>query len=194
MTLPFSTDFFDSLAYQIMRSQRLGLPHITRALVFQAVDAMAFADSEGDQLSKEAFVQWSEKNLLFSVPVTGEELFKARQKHLPPLKKRVALRGAGRVISFEDSPEAEEVAVTAGPVRVCIRTDVFADVFLMGMTAFMHRLKKDAPAGQQVVGRLGRLPFGWRAVMSVLADEMRLRELPDLGGRGSGAQTAKAAA
>lgn len=181
MSLPFSADFFDSLAFQIMRSQRLELPHITRALVFQGLDAMAFASGRGDNLSRESFIDWSAKYMSFpdQVQITPEELFKSRQKHLPALKKRVALRGAGRAIIFVDDETAPEIELTeTSPVRIRLRTDCFADTFLMAMTGYMHALKQDSQGGKQVPRRLEHLPFSWRAPMSVLADEMRLRELP----------------
>jgi hypothetical protein len=181
MSLPFSADFFDSLAFQIMRSQRLGLPHITRALVFQGLDAMAFASGRGGSLARESFIDWSAKYMSFPDPVqvSPEELFKSRQKHLPALKKRVALRGAGRAITFVDENDAPEIELTeTSPVRIRLRTDCFADVFLMGMTSYMLALKQEVQVAKQVTRRLEQLPFSWRAPMSVLADEMRLREFP----------------
>jgi hypothetical protein len=182
MSLPFSADFFDSLAFQIMRSQRLGLPHITRALVFQGLDAMAFASGRGGKLTRESFIAWSAKYMSFPepLPITPEELFKSRQKHLPALKKRVALRGAGRAITFVDDEGAPEVElVGTSPVRIHLRTDCFADAFLLAMTSYMLALKQDVQVAKQVARRLEQLPFSWRAPMSVLADEMRLRELPE---------------
>ena len=181
MKLPFSTDFFDSLAYQTMRSQRLGMPHITRALAFQGIDAMSFVVDHKDRLTREAFLAWTEKYMSFPEPtqVLADELFKSRQKHLPPLKKRVALRGSGRMIEFLDEIDTAEISLSdTNPQRIRMRTDFFADTFLMGMTTFMHELKGNPELAQHVSRRLERLPFSWRAAMSVMADEMRLRELP----------------
>jgi hypothetical protein len=180
MKHPFSTDFFDSLAFQIMRSQRLGLPHITRALVFQGMDAMAFVSGDRDKLGKAPFVRWTEKYLSFSgeLKVTGEEFFKARQKHLPALKKRVKLRGTGRMLVFVDATDAPNIAPSSEHThRLSVRTDAFADAFLEGMMQFMHDLKGDEVFSKYVVARFEKLPFAWKAATSVLADEMRRREL-----------------
>ena len=180
MKLPFSTDFFDSLAFQIMRSQRLGLPHITRALVFQGMDAMAFVSGDRDKLGKGPFVHWTEKYVSLSdeFNVSGEEFFKARQKHLPALKKRVKLRGTGRMLVFVDTADAADIALSPEHAnRLSVRTDAFADAFLEGMLRFMHDLKGDEVFSKYVGVRFEKLPFAWKAAMSVLADEMRRREL-----------------
>lgn len=180
MKLAFSTDFFDSLAFQIMRSQRLGLSHITRALVFQGIDAMAFVSGDREKLGKGVFVRWAEKYVCFSTEfkVTGEEFFKARQKHLPALKKRVKLRGAGRMLVFVDAADAPDIAQSSEHTnRLNVRTDAFADAFLEGMMRFMHDLKVDEVLAKHVGLRFEKLPFAWKAATSVLADEMRRREL-----------------
>jgi hypothetical protein len=180
MKLAFSTDFFDSLAFQIMRSQRLGLPHVTRALVFQGMDAMAFVSGERDKLGKGPFVRWAAKYVSFpgELKVSGEEFFKARQKHLPALKKRVKLRGTGRMLVFVDAVDAPDIEPSPEHNnRLSVRTDAFADAFLEGMMQFMHDLKGDEVFSKYVVARFEKLPFVWKAATSVLADEMRRREL-----------------
>ena len=176
MKLPYSPDFFDSLAFQIARSQKLEMPHVARMLVFIGIDAMSFLSTKGRELSRAAFMSWTSSYLRFPARgITPEEVFKARQMHLPRLLKNTSPRSRARTIEFSDANCTISRSSSAGRT-VRMTTDDLVDSFLLGMVNFMAHLRASPESARTAMEQLTAMPYRWRATMAVLADEMARKE------------------